>query len=469
VNKGKPKSIRFRLTAWYTGILAATFCVAALGVALALHESTRKTIDKDLRARLATVRVYIDKQTLNEGMPHLLEELDEQAVMTPAATNLRIADSRGRWIYRSPGTEDWPVGPPNRDALPLAGRTQTIQVNNRALRIISAPVKIGAVQIGVPLEEFQEMEWGFLWTTAIGAPLLLALAWLGGFWISGRALRPVLEIARAAGRISSQNLSERLPGTGAGDELDKLSAVLNDMLDRLESGFKRITQFTADASHELRTPIAIIRTTADVTQARKRTLEEHQDSWTVVQVQAERTTQLIADLLTLARADSGLDEFEFEPLNVAQLVRDCCTQIQVLAEAKGLTLNASIVENVEIRADADALHRALLIFLENAVKFTPAPGKVEISMTLAKNGSVVIDIADTGIGIPADDLPRIFERFYRAAKDRSRHSGGAGLGLSIAKSIITRHGGNIDVQSAVGCGSTFRITLPGEFSLPPRL
>jgi signal transduction histidine kinase len=161
-----------------------------------------------------------------------------------------------------------------------------------------------------------------------------------------------------------------------------------------------------------------------------------------------------------------LDEFEFEPLNVAQLVRDCCSQIQVLAEANGLTLNASIVQDAVIRADADALRRALLIFLENAVKFTPAPGKVEVSMTLAENGSVGIDIVDTGIGIPATDLPRIFERFYKAAKDRSRRSGGAGLGLSIAQSIITRHGGNIEVHSAVGCGSTFRVTLPGKFSLP---
>ena len=462
MNRRRLHSIRFRLTAWYTGILAAVFVVAAVGVAFALHQSTRKTIDKDLRARLATVRIYIDQQTPDEDVSHLLEELNEQAVMTPAATNLRISDAKGQWIYRSPGTENWPIGSPPRVGLPVAGKTQTIQIHGRDLRVISAPVKIGAVQIAVPLDEFQELQRDFLWTTAIGAPILLALAWLGGFWLSGRALRPVADIANAASRISSQNLSERLPGTGANDELDRLSAVLNNMLERLEAAFRKISQFTADASHELRTPVAIIRTTAEVTQTRKRTLDEHAQAWTVVQAQAERTSDLIADLLTLARADSGLDEFELQPLNVAHLLRDCCNQIRVLADAKGLTTRISIAEDAFTRADEEALRRALLIVLENAVKFTSAPGRIDVSMRAAEDSSIVIEVADSGIGIPANDLPRIFERFYRAAKDRSRDSGGAGLGLSIAQSIIARHGGKIEVQSTVGRGSTFRIILPGS-------
>ncbi|MGH9655164.1 MAG: sensor histidine kinase, partial [Bryobacteraceae bacterium] len=248
--------------------------------------------------------------------------------------------------------------------------------------------------------------------------------------------------------------------SGTGDEMDRLSAVLNEMLERLESAFRRITQFTADASHELRTPVAIIRTTAEITLSRRRTVEEHCQAWDVVQAQAERTSQLIHDLLALARADAASEELVFEPLDISQVVGDTCRQVAIMAEARGLTLGTQLEKGLIAFADPEALRRVLLILLDNAAKYTPACGKVGV-LTNSDDRNVVIEVRDTGIGIASDDLPHIFERFYRASKDRSRDSGGAGLGLSIAQSIVARHEGRITVESVLGSGSTFRVYLPG--------
>jgi signal transduction histidine kinase len=425
------------------------------------------TVDKDLRARLRAVRPYIDQQTPTSDVSHLVEELTEQSVLSPAAINLRIAGIQGNWIYRSPGTEDWKLNIPSRTDLPARGRTQTVRVHGEALRVLSAPVRIGMVQIGLPVDEFEEMRDQFLWTIGLSAPILLIVASLGGYWMSARALGPVDEIARAAQFISAQNLSERLPSSGAGDELDRLSQVLNGMLTRLESAFQRITRFTADASHELRTPVAIIRTTAEVTQARPRTVEEHGEAWKRVLAQTERTSQLIDDLLTLARADAASDGLAFEPVDLRRTVEDACEEMRVVADMKGLCLRSSIAPEWDqaercLVGDSDAIRRALLILIDNGIKATPPGGEIEVALGIEgpTPGVSIVSVKDTGIGISNEDLPYIFDRFYRVAKDRSRYTGGAGLGLSIAQWIVSRHSGEMVVESVVGQGSTFRMRLP---------
>ncbi|HEX4807813.1 MAG TPA: ATP-binding protein [Bryobacteraceae bacterium] len=461
------QTLRFRLTAWYAAILALTFAILGITVYIALQQSMLSTVDKDLRARLKTVRTYVDQLAPSDDVAHLLEELSEQAVMSPAAINLRIADKSGNWIYRSPGTEDWKLGVPQRQDLPLKGRAQTIRVHREALRVLSAPIEIGAIQIGLPVDEFEEMRDGFLWTIGLGAPILLLIASLGGYWMSGRALKPVDEIARTAQRISAQNLSERLPSSGSGDELDRLSQVLNGMLARLEASFQRITQFTADASHELRTPLAIIRTTAEVTQARPRTPEEQSEAWKRVLAQTERTARLIDDLLTLARADAASDVLSFEPMDLRATVEDACAEMRVMAESKGLQLRTNFApkygQSEYTVGDGDAIRRTLVILIDNAIKATSEGGEIEVSLINdngAGPGGNIVAVKDTGIGISGEDLPHIFDRFYRVAKDRSRNTGGAGLGLSIAQWIVSRHGGEIRAESVTGQGSTFRVRLP---------
>ncbi len=456
------RSLRFQMTAWYAAVLAFTFAIVGVGIWIALQQSIRETVDKELRARLGTIRPYIDEQTMSKDVSHLLEELGEQSVLTPAANYLKIADPSGRWIYRSPGTESWDIRLPSAARLPARGRTQTIRVRHGQLRVLTAPLRIGIVQIALPVDELEEVQSDFLWTVALGSPILLLLASMGGYWMSGRALAPLNRLAEAAERISAVNLSQRLPRGTSGDELDRLADVLNSMLSRLESAFRKITQFTADASHELRTPVAIIRTTAEVTQARLRTPEEYNAAWGVVITQTERTSKLLADLLTLARADSSDEQWQFESFGLAEVVSEACDEMRVLAEAKQVRIATSLDTTATVWGDRDALRRAVVVLLDNAVKATAAAGSITVTLQ-AEHGATqmaTVRVRDTGIGIGPETLPYIFDRFYRASKDRSRESGGAGLGLSIAQWIITRHHGTIVASSQLGEGSTFTLCLP---------
>ena len=454
-----PRSLRFRLAASYTAILAATFAVAGIGVWWAMRDSIHDTVDADLRSRVRAMRQYLAKQAAGPDSGSLAEELAEQAALAPAGPWYRLAGADGRWIFQSPGTRGWDPKPPDASRLPENGRAETIFAGKLPLRVLSAPVAMGAMQIATPVDEFYEMLEDFTWTVLIASPLLLLVAAAAGYWMSGRALRPLDRIARTAERIEAQNLSDRLPLSGAGDELDRLSATLNSMLGRLEASFRRMTQFTADASHELRTPVAVIRTTDEVARSKPRTEEEYAKTLDRILVESERTTRLIEDLMLLARVDAGADGIVFEPMDLADLVRESCAEAKVLAEAASVGLIADEFSECRIQGDDHALRRLMLILLDNAVKYTPPGGSVTVSVSVEAQAAVV-EVRDTGIGIAAEDLPHVFERFYRAAKDRSRTTGGAGLGLSIAHWIAVRHGGEIRAESTLGAGSVFRVRLP---------
>lgn len=463
VSKLNSRSIRFRLTTWYAALLAATFICSAVLVWLTLSHSITATVDKELRARYATVRSYVEQESSGRGIAHLRKELNEDAAVSAGSAYLRIADEHGVLLFGSPRTDGWPVSIPKRRELPKAGVLQTVRPGGKAMRVLSAPAAIGTVQIGLPLDEFQEMQQGFLWTVILGAPLLLVVAAGAGYWMSGRALRPVDHIAVAAQRITSKNLSERLPYSGAGDELDRLSGVLNEMLAELESAFARVTQFTADASHELRTPLAIVRTTAELMRSRTRRPEEHDQAWTSVLAQTDRTSQLVNDLLTLARGDSGADALTLEATNLEPVARAAAAEMQVLAASKEVLLHFTTRTRPVVLADADALHRVFTILLDNALKAVAPGGVIRMSLTLKdepESQSAVVAVEDNGPGIGPEDLPHIFDRFYRVSKDRSRETGGAGLGLAIAKWIVSRHDGMIQVESQLGQGASFSVILP---------
>jgi heavy metal sensor kinase len=455
------RSIQFRLTAWYAVILAVTFTAVGIGVWLAMRDSINDTVDKDLRSRLQAMQDFLKPKAL--GAEVSLDELIEDAAPAPVGTRFRIANTSGRWLYQSPGTEAWGAMPPDRSRMPKRGRFETLAQRGKPVRILSAAIPLGVVQIGIPVDEFAEMLSGFTWTALLASPLLLILASAGGYWMSRRALAPVERIARTAADIEAENLSKRLPIRGTGDELDQLSATLNAMFARLEDSFRRITQFTADASHELRTPVAIIRTTAEVIRRKPRSEKEYAEALDRILAESERTTELVEDLMLLARADANVEDLAMEPVGLAELTQAACAEARVLAEAAGITLTNGGLSQCTISGDGRALRRLLLILLDNAIKYSKPGGEVQLYLGLCQRGdrrTAVLEVRDQGIGIASEDLPHIFERFYRASKDRSRKVDGLGLGLSIAESIARRHGGEIQVESSPGVGSTARVLLP---------
>jgi heavy metal sensor kinase len=290
--------------------------------------------------------------------------------------------------------------------------------------------------------------------------LLLLFSAFGGYWMSRRALAPVDQIIDATQDIGTASLSSRLAVPRSGDELQRLTETLNAMLDRIEGSFRRITQFTADASHEFRTPIALMRTRAELALRRPRSEAEYRETLEQMYHELVRTTELIERLMTVARADSGVEVLQFRRTDVAALLRAIVEQAQAFAEAKDLHLTSEIPnEPVWVDADPEFLNRLFLILIDNAVKYTPEKGKINVALG-TNDGSAELKVTDTGIGIDDSDLPNIFERFYRADKARSRESGGVGLGLAIAKWIAEAHRGSILASSKVGAGSAFVVRIP---------
>jgi heavy metal sensor kinase len=290
-------------------------------------------------------------------------------------------------------------------------------------------------------------------------PIGLLLAGGGGWLLARRALRPVDRMAETARRISAEQLAARLEDGGANDELSRLAQTLNEMLGRLDTSFRQIRQFSADASHELQTPLTILKGEIEVALRMPRTPEEYQRILKSALEEIDRVARLVEGLLLLARADAGVLRMDLQPVDLAQLVEDVYGQVKVLADRRKITLLFGVMEPLSIRGDYERLRQVLLNLVDNGIKYTPSGGRVTLS--LQRDGEwASLRVTDTGIGLSPGDQEKIFERFYRSAEDRSRGEGGAGLGLCIARSIAEAHGGKIQVESTPGLGSTFTVLLP---------
>ncbi|MBI3695931.1 MAG: HAMP domain-containing protein [Acidobacteria bacterium] len=457
------RSIRFRLTVWYTAVLGFALLAFAAGTWLAMRHSLYAAVDDSLRDRAEGVRRFMYAQIEALSIEEIRDEFKEHSVLGPAGDLFQVCDAKGAWLYRSAALESAQVPillPKDVSAKP---HFENRLIQNTPLRLFSREVVVRGkpytVQIAAPMHEIDEALEDVRWILLFLAPALLAVASLGGYWLSGRALNPVDAITRAARSINAQSLSHRLEIPKTGDELQRLSETLNEMLDRLEDSFHRVTRFTADASHELRTPVALIRTTSELALRRTRSAEEYETALRQVLSESERTSALIENLLTLARPDSGSESLDKRPLDLLQLLRETASQGETLALGRGIRFafeadSAPLI----ILGDGPAVRRLILILLDNAVKYTPEGGEVALRAA-GDQGFVRIEVRDTGVGIAQTDLPHIFERFYRADAARSRQSGGAGLGLAIAKWIVEQHGGHIEAESELGRGSTFRVRL----------
>jgi heavy metal sensor kinase len=452
--------IRLRLTAWYFAILAVVLSAFGISAYFAMRHSIRQTVDEELQIRSEGVHQLIERDIQRGHKDDLPEGLREHTELRVGGALLQVSDEQGNWLYRSPVMSDY--GVPRPATVPR--RATEFMGKDVPLRIWSQKVSVGGqsylIQSAFEMDDFYEALDDFALLLFISIPLLLLCATAGGYWISTRALAPVDQITRTARTISAQNLSSRLVVPNTGDELQRLSETLNGMLERLEAAFKKITQFTADASHELRTPVAVMRTRAELSLRKARSADEYRDVIAEVLAELEKTSGLIEQLMFLARADSGAETLHFAATNVAEVLREACHQGSALAEAKQIGFQEHISgDSMWIQGDAGSLRRLFLILIDNAVKYTPANGQVEVSLQ-RNDGYAVAQVRDTGIGIAEADLPSVFERFYRADKARTRESGGVGLGLSIGRWITEVHAGTIEVHSSPGRGSSFQIRLP---------
>jgi heavy metal sensor kinase len=383
-------------------------------------------------------------------------------VLGPGGDLFQVCDETGQWLYRSVALENANVTIALPDALTVP-RFETQQIDRHVLRFYSERLVVNgksySVQVAALMNESLEALDRFRLILLFAAPLLLIAASVGGYWLSGRALRPFDEISRAAQRIGIGNLTDRLPVPRTGDQLQRLSETLNATFARLETSVSRMQQFTADASHELRAPVSLIRTTAEVTLQRDRPASEYREALHEILEESERTSQVVDSLMLLARTDSGKEALDLVHVDARDVVKGAIEQGEKLARTRHLIFVVDLQEDsLPIRADADALRRAILILIDNAVKYTPEGGRITVGLH-RKDGCAVASVTDTGIGIAPEDLPHIFDRFWRADKARSREGGGAGLGLSIAKWIVDTHGGSIVVESETGKGSTFSILI----------
>jgi heavy metal sensor kinase len=456
-------SVRTRLTLWYAGVLALSLVAFALVIYYAAAKSFQERQDESLRSTAHTVAsAYLEEI----GEVHSLTKSAEVVLVELTFPNryVQIIDSSAQPIAssRNLSRTALTIPPP---VLDQARERNVGFVTVNELRVAVVPVStdrdLGFAAVAEPLSVLEEGLGQLRRDFFAGVPLVLLLASLGGYFLARKSLAPIASMNTQTQRISAESLSSRLDVTNPRDELGRFATTINDLLVRLENSFNEQQRFIADASHELRTPLAILRGETEVALGKTRTVEEYQESLRLIQEEAERLSRIVEDLFILARQPIQSPTALIKtPVSLTELVKDCARAAQVLAVRKGVRLK---LENdsmsIALNADEELIKRMILNLLDNAVKYTPEGG--EISLVLARqNGSAEIVVRDTGIGIPEIDQPRVFERFYRVDKARSRALGGAGLGLSIVRCIVEAHGGKIQIESAGHRGTTFTVSLP---------
>jgi len=465
-------TIRTRLTLWYTAILLAILVVIS-GLSYSL---LALSLIRDVDASLLTVgRVVREVDWDPAAPPFGGAEAAMRELMGPEFYDkfLRLLDPDGAARARS----TFPAGQP--PPLSLTARANALRgeptfetvrlAGGGTVRLLTMPVIRQArvaqiVQVGLPLQRVDQTLRHYLQTLLVLVPLGLVLAATGGALTARAALARIDTISRTARRISAEDLTERLPRDGTGDELDRLAGTLNEMFARLDAAFAQIRRFAADAAHELRTPLTALRGGLEVALRTDRTASQYREVLVSSLEDVQRLVRLAEDLLLLARASAGAGakpaRVELEPL----LLEVCDTALRLAAGsdvsvrmADGAALSGAAAGAVA--GDAMALRRALLNLVENALNYTPAGGTVELSLG-REGGDAVIAVRDTGVGIASADLERIFDPFVRLDAARTRATGGAGLGLAIVRSIVAVHGGTVSAESVPGAGSTFTVRLP---------
>ncbi len=433
------RSIRFRLTFWYALILSGALCVFSGLIWLMMEQRLQHDIRRGLDDEAARSEAFIQKEAAEIPAVDLNAEIEEFCHALPSSSYLELRPVGQGIPFRYPPA-------------PAPGHVH-YEILRRAMKIQGQPytLEIGAsrAEMHRALELLQTLLLSLV-------PAVIAVSCFGGAWLSRRALKPVDKITSAARAIGIENLACRLPAPGTGDELERLAETWNATLARLESAVGVLSRFAADASHELRTPVAVIRVSAELALRRERDPEAYRESLREIAAESERMTQLVEDLLFLARRDARGEGMPMGPTSLRDVVNEAVRYLRPLSEVRNIHVRLIAGEDVAISGNEAALRRMFLALLDNALKYSAAGTEVRVSI-FEKGGLFVVAIEDQGIGIAPEDMPHIFQRFYRANKARS--DSGHGLGLSLAQSIALAHGAVIEASSEPGKGSVFQVSF----------
>lgn len=464
----KTRSLRFQLVAWYTTLLVVAFALVSLFMYLAL----KRVLMENLKETL-TRRVRKMAHLISDDPPPVTREVIQEEMVTLYAPEtpegigrlFRVSRPDGTIIYQAPPPLDGSFDPTrvrifntndfHDFRMEKAGEAELLIRTERAASR-DGPLIIEA---GGSLATIYTTINHMVLALGVAAPPFIFFAAVGAYFLIGRALRPVAEIAQTAQEISLQNLTERVPVPDTGDELETLSVALNGMIMRLQDSVENTRRFVADASHELRTPLAVLRGEMENVMNQNRLSAEARERVASNLEEVERLSKIVQGLSALSRLDCGEAQQESVIFDLARVAATTTEQMCLLAEDKGITLVCNSLAGAQIRGDPARVKQILVNLVDNAINYTPAGGRVEVK-TFTKDARAFLEVGDTGIGVPEESQTKIFERFYRVDKARSRDVGGAGLGLSIVKSIVTAHGGSISVKSELGNGSIFRVEFP---------
>jgi len=446
-------SIKFRLTVWYLIAILVLLAVFGTVAYFMLSKNLYRNLDEALQTRVTELEGSIK---LVNGQISFEQKFNDLV-----------------FIYNADGALLQRLGPnigfPHIEKIvqqALLGQSSFLTATTtegQNVRMYGAPFNVDsrtriAVIVGRLPQDIQNMLAIFRRVIIYSALAVLLLAGVGGMFLTNRTLKPVDHITDIARGIGESDLSRRIE-IQSDDEMGRLASTLNGMIARLEEAFNRQRQFAADASHELRTPLAVIQAESSLALDKKRTQAEYRKSLEVVSQEVAYMSEIIGKLLQLVRGDASSEQLNLDEVNLRDLWAELTSDLEALAQEKGLQFLQGPMDNLSVMGDKLTLRQLFLNILDNAIRYTPSGGSITGSL-IKKEENAVVSISDTGVGISAEHLPFIFDRFYRVDKARSRAEGGTGLGLAIASSIAKMHGGYIEIESQVGKGSSFHIILP---------
>src|SRR5438552_5028504 len=467
------RSIRFRMSIWYAGLLTVLLVLFGGFIYFALEKFLENNLSDTLAKDAETIGESWIRDVNQSPAGYVAAEIEEHFAPSITGRFVRVTrEADGNILYSSAAPESGAFDPkqirPKRFETSQSTREEHLP-DGKELLIFSLPFTDRAgnrylIETGAPYDQVERVLRGLLISLGVAFPLIVGAAIVGGYLLMRNALRPMDEIATTAERITSRNLNERVPVTPTGDEVERLSVSLNRMMERLEDAFHHISRFSADAAHEIRTPLAIIRGELEnALQAPALTSELRETIGSALE-ETERLSRIVEQLLEMSRLEAGETLVERTRFDFADMTRTTVDQMRLLAEEKNLQLRFESTKPVDFDGDPLRLKQIVVNLVDNAIKYTGPGGSVSVS-TFPQDGRVVLEVADTGIGIPKDATSQIFDRFFRVDKARSRQLGGTGLGLAIVKSICTAYNGSVTVKSAEGTGAVFRVELPLEKNL----